>query len=144
MTSVKSLRVCCNFVSDTEQCCIPFGGFEFETKCVIWKREREYELIKLSPSILTHLLQILLAASRAHGAGVILVEDLVAAVQLHLGRLAGYDDGAAGLARCHLGAAQLLRCLFVQRGRRGRGRAFLLGAWVWVWWGFGDVGDGGG
>lgn len=70
------------------------------------KRERKQGLvlIQLRSGLLSHPLQVTAAAARAHGAGIVLVENLVALLQLDARVLTRDDYGAAGLAGTHLGA----------------------------------------
>lgn len=63
-------------------------------------------LAQLRSRILAHLFQILTATTRTHGSGIILIEHLVALLQLDARMLARNDDRAAGLARSELGTLE--------------------------------------
>ena len=79
--------------------------------------------------VLAHLLNLLAAPARAHGAGVAIVVLLL--LELDVGAVARNDDGAARLsaseARAHGGVTALWVVLVAERGA-GRGGAHV----VWV------------
>ena len=78
------------------------------TKSHCWHiQNRGNLLVQVCSSILAHLLQILTAASWAHGSRIILVECFVALLQLNPWVFSGYDDGAAGLSGAETGTLEV-------------------------------------